>query len=77
MSTGLKGLSEVVKAVLDDRESSGRNARPPATPDLSLVMRLGQRFESARRLSFFTAICGRNLVREKVPVVRTEITDDS
>jgi hypothetical protein len=38
MSTGLKGLSEVVKAVLDDRESSGRNARPPATPELSLVM---------------------------------------
>ena len=39
MSTGLKGLSEVVKAVLDDRESSGRNARPPATPELSFVMR--------------------------------------
>jgi hypothetical protein len=53
MSTGLKGLSEVVKAVLDDRESSGRNARPPATPDLSLVMSRGKRFESARRLSLF------------------------
>jgi hypothetical protein len=25
----------------------------PATPELSLVMRRGQRFESARRLSFF------------------------
>ncbi len=54
------------------RWANRRNARIITRQEV-----LGQRFESARRLSFFTAICGRNLVREKVPVVRTEITDDS
>jgi hypothetical protein len=41
----------------------------PATPDASLVKRLGQRFESARRLSFFYRFAGKISKAENVVVL--------
>jgi hypothetical protein len=46
--------------------------QPPATPDASLVMRLGQRFESARRLSAIGLSKPNTWGSEKPPIHRWE-----